>query len=233
MEKKFDVSFVLPMFNERDNIRDSIAQLRSCAGDIANDYEIVIVDDASTDDSADIVEEISKEDSQVKLFRLSKNSKFGGAFAKGFKKASKEIILYVDSDMPVGAEDIKTSFSLICEADVVTGYSNVKKGDTLLRKIISLSYNMLVKVLFGLKVRDINSGYKIVRKKVIDDLEFISRSPFIDVEIFLQAKKNNYRVKQFPMIFRTRMGGRSYIASLPIIFATFRDMFKVKINSCR
>ncbi len=233
MGEKIDISFVMPMFNEEENIGNAISEIESLAKDIADGYEIIITDDASTDKSVCVVEEIAKNNDKIKLFCLKENSKFGGAFAKCFEEATKEVILYMDSDMPVSTEDIKASIPLIHNADVVTGYSRIKKGETTLRKIISTGYNVLVKLLFGLKIHDINSGYKIVRKKVIEGVKFISRSPFIDVEIFLEAKKKDCKVKQFPLIFRARSGGRSYIASFPIILVTFRDMLKVKISLCK
>lgn len=221
------------MFNESDNIERTICMLEDLAGKIADDYEIVIVDDASTDTSASIVKGISGEDSTVKLLRMDKNTKFGGAFAKGFKNASKDIILYVDSDLPVGEEDIKESLPLIEEADIVTGYSKVKKGDTLKRKVISGVYNFIVEVLFSLRVKDINSGYKVVKRSLIEDLDFISHSPFVDVELFLHAKKRGARIKQYPLIFNERTAGKSYISSIPMIWATFTDMIKVKFHSSK
>ncbi|RKY41461.1 MAG: hypothetical protein DRP85_06295 [Candidatus Makaraimicrobium thalassicum] len=233
MKDTLSVSFVLPMFNERGNIRDTVKKIRSLAAELTGDYEIVIADDASTDGSGDIVEEMAQADDTIKLFRLRRNTKFGGAFAECFKKAAKDIILYMDSDMPVSTEDVKASLPLIRDADIVTGYSRIKKGDTVRRKIISSVYNFMVQVLFGLNVRDINSGYKIVRRDVVRDMEFVSRSPFVDVELFLHARKKHYKVRQFPVVFRSRAEGESHIARLPVIWATFTDMIKVKILSCR
>ena len=225
------VSFVLPMFNESENIEETIRTINSIAGKIAFDYEIVIVDDASTDGSADIVRRMADRDAAVKLYRLERNTRFGGAFAEGFTRASKEVIVYMDSDMPVTAEDIAASFPLIGTADIATGYSAAAKGDTLKRKIISAAYNLMVRCLFRLDIRDINSGYKIVRKDLVRGMTFISRSPFVDVELFLQARRKRARVRQFPLVFRTRSAGRSHIAKLPVIWATFMDMIKVRINS--
>lgn len=220
------------MYNEEENIEEAVSKINSIAAELTDDHEIVIVDDASTDGSAGIVERLAYGDKRIKLFRLEKNSKFGGAFAKGFMEAEKDVILYMDSDMPVALHDIKDSFPLIYGADIVTGYSKVKKGDTVFRKFVSGVYNLMVKVLFGLAVKDINSGYKIVSKALVRDIEFISRSPFIDVELFLHAKKKKARVEQFPLVFLTRSGGKSYIARVPVILATFIDMIKVKIRSC-
>ncbi|MBF0217118.1 MAG: glycosyltransferase family 2 protein [Candidatus Omnitrophica bacterium] len=224
---KASVSFVLPMFNEEDNISSSISSIKKVASELTRDFEIVVVDDASTDSSARIVSGIASNDPSVKLFVLARNTKFGGAFARGFKEARKDTVMYMDSDMPVSLEDIKGAYAYSGEFDIVTGISKVKKGDTLTRKLISGFYNLLVRTLFGLTIRDINSGFKIVKRDIVKDLEFISLSPFADVEIFLQAKRKNASIKQYPLIFRTRTGGKSYIARFPVILATFRDMFKV------
>ncbi|MEA3488810.1 MAG: glycosyltransferase [Candidatus Omnitrophota bacterium] len=233
MEERLSISFVLPMFNERDNIGATIFAVKSLAGEIAWDYEIIVVDDASTDGCGDIVEGMARDDDTIKLFRLTSNSKFGGAFARGFKNSGKDTIIYMDSDMPVKVEDIKASLPLIRAADIVTGYSRVKKGDTVKRKVMSGLYNLTVQALFGLNIKDINSGYKIVRKKVIDDIEFVSRSPFVDVELFLHARKKGFKVHQYPLVFYPRTEGRSYISSIPIMWATFADMLKVKFLSFR
>ena len=216
MQENFSISFVLPMFNESDNIEAAVSVLKALAEDLTSDYEIIIVDDASTDASVNIVRGMAERDSNIRLFALEKNTKFGGAFARGFKEAVKDVILYMDSDLPVSAEDIKKSLPLVLEADIVTGYSKIKKGETVFRKIMSGVYNLIVQTMFALNVKDINSGYKIVRRSLIDDLEFISQSPFVDVELFLHAKRKNGKVEQFPLIFNDRTGGKSYMARIPV-----------------
>ncbi len=233
MKGSLSISFVLPMFNERDNIMNTIRNIKSLAGELTGDYEIVVVDDASSDGSGDIVERMAKTDNAIKLFRLKNNTRFGGAFAEGFARATKDIILYMDSDMPVNIEDIKASFPLIENADIVTGYSRIRKGDSVKRRIISSVYNFIVQALFGLNIKDVNSGYKIVRRDLVKDLKFVSRSPFVDVEIFLHGKKKQCRIRQFPLVFKSRSGGKSHIARFPVIWATFADMLKVKILSRR
>ncbi|MFQ5952647.1 MAG: glycosyltransferase family 2 protein [Candidatus Omnitrophota bacterium] len=233
MDEKFSISFVMPMYNEEDNIAAAVSAIKSVAGEITDDFEIIIVDDASTDGSGKIIDEMADKDDTVKAFHLDENSKFGGAFAECFRRASKDVILYMDSDMPVSADDIKSSVPLIKDSDIVTGYSRVKKGESLRRKIITTVYNFMIQALFGLHIKDINSGYKIVKRSIVEDINFISKSPFVDVELFLHAKKKNGRIRQFPLIFHPRPGGKSYIARLSIIWATFLDILRVKVRSCK
>jgi glycosyltransferase involved in cell wall biosynthesis len=227
MSKRKSVSFVLPMYNESDNIERSLNVLLSLALSVADDYEIVVVDDASRDASAGIVQGMADRNEKIKLYRMSKNTKFGGAFAEGFRRASKEIVVYMDSDMPVGEEDITRTIELIDDADIVTAVSKVEKGDTAFRRLISSGYNGIVRFLFGLNIRDINSGYKVVRRSIVHDARFISESPFVDAELFLHALRKNARIKQYSLVFRKRVGGKSYISNVPMILATFRDMIKV------
>lgn len=227
MNIKPSISFVLPMYNESANIEKAITFLKNLASPITEDFEIIVVDDASKDASAAIVADIAGRDKRVKLYRMKRNTKFGGAFAEGFKRASKDIIVYMDSDMPVGTEDIMASIAMIKDADIVTAVSSIEKGDTAFRKFISEGYNALVRKMFLLNIKDINSGYKVVRREIIKDIKFISKSPFVDTEIFLHAKKKNARIKEYSLIFRSRSAGKSHIASLPMIIATFRDMIKV------
>ncbi|MBF0252585.1 MAG: glycosyltransferase family 2 protein [Candidatus Omnitrophica bacterium] len=227
MQEKFNISFVMPMYNEEANIEKTISTLILIAEEVAQDFEIVVVDDASTDSSAKIVKSLSAKENKIKFFQLEKNTMFGGAFAECFKKAEKDIIVYMDSDMPVDQKDIKSSIPLIKNYSIVTGISKIKKGDTIFRKLVSMTYNFVVRILFGLNVKDINSGYKIVKKDFVKDLKFISKSPFIDVELFLHARKKRAQITQYPLIFQPREGGKSYIASTPIMLATVRDMLKV------
>ena len=233
LPEKYSISFVLPMYNEVQNIERTVATLKGIASEIAGDHEIVIVDDGSTDGCGGLVESLAQKDPAIRLFSLERNTKFGGAFAKGFMSARKDIIVYMDSDLPVSVDDIKRSLPFIETADIVTGYSSIKKGDTLKRKIMSTVYNAMVQVMFGLNVKDINSGYKIVRRSMLEGIRFISQSPFVDVELFLQAKRKKAAVKQFALLFHPRSGGKSYMGRLPIIWATFRDMFKVRFSYLR
>jgi glycosyltransferase involved in cell wall biosynthesis len=142
----------------------------------------VLADDASSDGTGGIADRLSKEDARIKSVRLKKNTKFGGALGAGLKSASKDIIIYTDADLPVKEEDVKKGLALLEEADVVTGYSLVLKDDSLKRIVMSKVYNFLVRALFGFRIKDINSGFKIYKSKVIKDLRLISKSPFVDVE---------------------------------------------------
>ena len=225
------LSFVLPMFNESENIRTTIQEIKSLAQEITDAYEIIVVDDASTDGCGDIVEDMAHQDNHVRFFRLLRNTKFGGALSEGLRRVVYDYAMYMDSDMPVSAEDIKKSLLFIAHADIVTAYSTIRKGDTLKRKIMSSVYNFMVRTLFGIDIKDINSGYKIIRGDFLKKIKLISNSPFVDVELFLYAKRHNLKIHQYPLIFRSRSGGTSHIARPSVVLATLIDMFRIKYLS--
>lgn len=226
---RYNISFVLPMFNEAENIEDTIRKVTALAGEICADYEIVVVDDASTDGSGDIVDKAGETDKHVKSLRLKKNTKFGGALKYGLKNAAKDIVVYTDSDLPAKLEDIKKALELLDGADIVTAYSLVIKDASLKRIIMSKVYNFLVRLLFGLKLRDINSGLKIYKREVVSPLELMSNSPFVDVEIFAEARKRGFKIKQYGLIFDLRTKGTSTISRLSVVARTFWDMLAYKV----
>ena len=233
MNTRPSISFVLPMFNERDGIHRAVDTVRLLAVKLTDDYEIVVVDDASTDGCGDIVEAMAARADDIRFHRLRRNTRFGGAFAKGFKVAVKDLVVYIDSDIPARPDDILASVLSMGDAGVVTACSNVAKGDSARRRLMSYIYNLTVRCLFGLDLHDINSGCKIVRRELVEDLEFVSTSPLVDVELFLHARRKGATVKQFPLVFVPRSSGRSYISRLPVVLATLRDMLKVKVRSMR
>lgn len=226
--KGYSISFVIPMYNERETIKNTINEICAITNTLTDDYEIIISDDASDDGCADIAEELSKSRPNIKVLRLAKNTKFGGALAAGLKHAAKEIVIYTDSDLPITMSDIKKSVPIIAHADIVTGVSIVKKGASVKRKAISMVYNFLVRSLFGLNIKDVNSGYKVFRKELLRGMELLSRSPFIDAEIFVKAKERGAKILEYPLIFQPRRHGTSKVARMSVILQTFIDMLRLK-----
>ncbi|MCX5679022.1 MAG: glycosyltransferase family 2 protein [Candidatus Omnitrophica bacterium] len=220
-----NVSFVFPMFNEADNIESTIRRATELAAQISGDYEIVVADDASTDGSGDLIDRIAAKDPHLKPVHLKNNSKFGGALNAGLMAALKDVIIYTDSDFPAREEDIKKAIQMLDEADVVTAYSLAIKDSSLKRILMSKVYNFLVQSLFGLHLKDINSGLKIYKREVLQGLNLKSKSPFIDVEIFAEAVKRGFKIKQYGLIFELRTKGSSTISRMSVVTRTFWDMF--------
>jgi len=225
------VSFVFPMFNEADNIKDTIHRASVLARQISDDYEIVVADDASTDGSGEIVDKAAEEDKHIVSVRLKTNTKFGGALNAGLMAATKDIVVYTDSDFPAKEDDIRKAIQLLDGSDVVTAYSLTIKDANPKRIIMSKGYNFLVQLFFGLHLKDINSGLKIYKRKVLEGLALRSKSPFIDVEIFAEAARRGFTIKQYGLIFDMRTTGSSTISRMSVVARTFWDMLTYKFET--
>ncbi len=228
-----NISFVLPMFNEAAGIAAAVRAVSAIAKDAADDYEIIVADDGSTDGSADIVDALAKGDNHIRLIRLGRNTKFGGALKRGLKAAAKETVLYTDADLPVKKADIVEALKLMDDADIVSAYSLVIKDASLKRIIISKGYNFLVRLLFGLDMRDVNSGFKIYKRRVFDGMALRSESPFIDAEIFCEAIKKGFKIEQYGLVFQLRTKGKSTISRFSVMARSLYDMFSYWASGLR
>ena len=222
------ISYVIPMYNEKEAITHTVRELTRIALGLSRDFEIIISDDASTDGSGEVAEELARNDPRIKVVRLEKNTKFGGALRAGIEQAQKDIIVYTDSDLPVTEKNIKEALAILISCDIVTACSTVKKGETFTRVIMSRVYNFLIDFLFGTKIKDINSGLKLFKREIFEGMSLASNSPFVDVEIFVKAKRKNAVIKQYPIVFRNRERGESYISKPAVVLRTILDMLRFK-----
>ncbi|KUG21681.1 glycosyl transferase, family 2 [hydrocarbon metagenome] len=218
------------MFNEAENIGNTIARASALARELTDDYEIIVVDDASTDKSVETVKSIAKKDSHIRIVCLNVNTKMGGAIKEGLKNAAKEVIIYTDSDFPAKEEDIKNALGILRDVDIVTSYSLVIKDRKLIRIIMSKTYNILVQFFFGLNIPDVNGALKIYKKEVLTVINPKSNSPFIHPEIFAEAVKNGFKIKKYGIIFEPRTKGKSSVAKINVIARTISDMLIYKFS---
>jgi glycosyltransferase involved in cell wall biosynthesis len=226
------ISLVLPMFNEGPVVDTTLKRAVEGLERRFADFEIVVADDASTDGCAAKVEVWTRKDPRIKLVRLAHNQRFGGALCAGLLGATKDFLVYTDFDLPIRLESLPHLLEAFADADVLTGYSDAgAKYANWMSKIISLSYNFMVRALFGLRLRDINFGFKAVRRSTWEKLR--SRSPFVDAELFVQAQYLGFRVKEIPVPFVQRQLGTSHIRRLDVIAATLLDMAKLRLTLSR
>jgi glycosyltransferase involved in cell wall biosynthesis len=223
------ISLVLPMFNEGPVVEATLTHVVEGLDRLFEDFEIVVADDGSTDDSAQKVALWVARDARLKLVRLPSNQRFGGALRAGLSAASNEFLVYMDFDLPVALNCLPQILHDFSDADILTGYSDgVRKDANWRSRVISLGYNSLVRRLFGLSLRDINFGFKAMRKSVWDHLSSRSCSPFVDAELFIRAQRQGFRVKEVAVPFSQRQLGASHIRRFDVIAATLWDMARLR-----
>ena len=214
------------MYNEEAYARRAVSAARAVLMAELPDWEIVIVDDASTDGTPALVDALAREDPRVRVVRNPVNRQLGGALRAGYAAATKDLVFYTDADLAVDLHELPRAVRLLeyQEADIVAGYRFDRTSEGLVRALYTFCYNHLIRTLFGLRVRDVNFAFKLFRRSVLEKFPLTSEGSFIDAEFLLRARKAGCVVIQIGLDYFPRTRGTSTLASIPVIFAILRDM---------
>ena len=224
-----------PMWNEEEYLHRAIGAAREAcemlldAGEIA-DYELLIINDASTDSTGQIADDLAATDRRVRVVHHPKNRKLGGSLKTGFAESRGDLILYSDADLPFDMDELQKACRVMrhYEADIVSTYRLDRTGEGMVRVVYSFFYNTLVKLLFGVRMRDINFAFKLCRGRVFDHITLESEGSFIDAELIIRAKKLGFNVVQFGVDYFPRTRGVSTLSSPSVIAKLLREMFELR-----
>jgi glycosyltransferase involved in cell wall biosynthesis len=218
------------MYNEKDNIETAVTEALRVGHAITPDLEIVIVDDASTDGCGGIADRLADEHPEVKVCHHSKNRKLGGALKTGFTAATKEWILYMDSDLPIRMDDALDAVPLTENADIVIGWRR-SRAESKKREIFSKVYNWLIRTVFGLRVIDVNFAFKLFKRSYMDDILLTSEGSFIDAELLLEMQRMGARIAEIGLNYYPRVAGVSTLASYSVIFKVLAEMTSYRVEA--
>lgn len=219
------ISLVVPMFNEIDYLEKTISYALSILESFAYDFEIIIVDDASNDGSERIADFLSRDNGRIKVIHHKKNRKLGAALKTGFSAASKDIVIYVDMDMPFDFHLLREFVKLIKVADIINGY-RIDYKESFKRRLYSRIYNILIRNLFGLRVKDVNFSMKIFKKNVLDSFNLKSEGSFISAEVLIKAQYMRYKIIEVPVSYFPRYWGTSRLSTSRVIIKVIYEMIK-------
>jgi glycosyltransferase involved in cell wall biosynthesis len=217
------LSFVFPMYNEIGNIERCVAEALATGRKITSDLEVVVVDDCSTDGSGALADALAARHSELKVVHHAKNRKLGGTLRTGFASATKDWILYIDSDLPIQMDDALKAVPLTARADMVIG-SRQGRAEGLKREVMSFVYNRLIRVLFGLKVRDVNFAFKLFRRTILERITLQSEGSFIDAELLIETHRAGFTIAELPMRYYERTAGVSTLASGSVVVNILHEM---------
>jgi glycosyltransferase involved in cell wall biosynthesis len=229
------LSVFFPMWNEEDYIERAVdAAATECRllverGEI-RDYELIVVDDASTDATPQIADRLAAADPHVRVVHHPVNRKLGGSMKTGFASATGDLVLYTDADLPFDMAEVAQAVRLIryYQADIVSAYRFDRTGEGASRAVYTFFYNVLIRRLFGVRLRDINFAFKLCRSYVFDHVQLQSEGSFIDAELIIRAKRLGYEVIQFGVDYFPRTRGTSTLASLGVIRTILREMWQLR-----
>lgn len=231
-----ELSVFFPCYNEEKNIQNTVDTAIPIIRKITNTWQIILINDGSKDNTLKVLESIKKQYSpNIDIVNHPQNRGYGAALKSGLYNSKYDWICFTDSD---GQFDFKDIYLLIdkqkkTDADLTIGYYLGRKVP-FYRKWGSTLWQLAVFLLFGLKVRDIDCGFKLIKKEVIDSIDKLEaeRGPFISSELLIKAKHKGYKIVEVGVHHFKRMEGEATGAKLNVILAGFKDLLslKAKIN---
>ncbi len=230
MEKSISVthlplslSIFFPCYNDAGTIPSMVIKSDAAAKKITDDYEIIVIDDGSTDGSREILKSLQSTYAKLKLVFHDKNRGYGGALRSGFENSVKEWIFYTDGDAQYDVNELEKLIPLAGDdIDWVNGYK-IKRHDPLHRIIIGTTYQYLIKFAFGIKVKDVDCDFRLVRKKIFEKVTLEHDSGVICVEMMKKFQDSGFKFAETGVHHYFRVYGKSQIFN-------FKRLAKVLIN---
>lgn len=225
MERK-SISFVLPAYNEQDNIEKAVRVILEVAEGLdLGDYEVIIVDDGSSDRTAETIDRLKEENPHVRPIHHPTNLGYADALRTGFSGARCDLVFYTDSDLQFDVHEVKNLLPAIEDYDIVTGF-RIYRYDPLSRLALAWGYNLLARTIFRLRVRDIDCAFKLFRREVFDVIKIRSKKFFVDTEILAKARFHGFRMTEIGVRHYPRACGTSTVRPSHVL-STLRELAKI------
>lgn len=230
MKSKYSISAFFPAYNDEGTIGSMIVKIILVLREITDDYEVIVVDDCSPDNSSRIANELAKKYKEVRVIRHKKNEGYGGALKTGFNASTKDLIFYTDGDAQYNVFELKRLIPLMKEdVDLVNGFK-LNRADLLRRVILGRLYHYGAKFLFNLKIRDVDCDFRLIRKKVFDKVKLKSNSGLICVELIKKVQDAKFKIREIGVHHYWRVHGKSQFFNFRRIGRTLIDMLKLWLN---
>lgn len=224
-DRKYSLSMVVPAYNEQELIEQFIRKSIEDMSAATDDFEIVLVNDGSTDKTLEIAYNLAKEYPQLKIINLGKNLGTGANFIPGFKAASKEIIFNNTVDAFFDTRDLYKLLPYLKDYDVVSGYRSDLKANNFYQKILTVCNYLLIRVLFGLKLKAYQT-LQFHRNTFLKQVIIEARSSFISPELLIKANKSGKSIKEVEITFHSRKAGQPKGGKPHQVLRSIKDVLK-------
>lgn len=218
------ISAFFPAYNDGGTIASMVISADTTLRQLTDDYEVIVVNDGSSDYTRDILDELEKRFDHVKVVHHPQNRGYGGALRTGFATASKELIFYTDGDAQYDARELKLLLPAMNDGVALVNGYKIERSDPLHRIIIGRLYQWGVKRLFGLKLKDVDCDFRLIRRDVFDKVNLESSSGVICVELMAKVQRAGFHMTEVPVHHFHRAYGQSQFFNLPRIYRTLRNL---------
>jgi len=228
-QRQISISVFFPCFNEQENVARTVERALEVLDGLDADYEVIIVNDGSSDDTGRIADKIAHDNNRVKVVHHPTNLGYGAALQSGFRAATRELVFYTDGDGQFDIAEMPQLLPSIERFDIVSCY-RLNRQDPLTRKINAWCWTKLVCMLFGMKLCDIDCAFKLYRREIFDNIKMVSTGALVDAEILARAVRKGYTVTQTGVHHFPRAAGKQTGADVRVILRAFKELFKLYKN---
>ncbi len=226
-ESKGSITAFFPAYNDGGTIASMVLSAILVLKPLTSDYEVIVINDGSTDYTKDILDELERKYEQVRVIHHPKNKGYGGALRSGFANATKDLIFYTDGDAQYDVRDLRVLWEAMKEGvDMVNGYK-ISRSDPFYRVIIGRLYHWLAKLAFGLRIRDVDCDFRLMRRSIFDRVTLESDSGVICVEMVKKIQDAGFNIVEAPVRHYSRAYGLSQFFNFRRIARALTDMAKL------
>lgn len=227
MNHKF-LSVFFPCINEEGNIEKTVNSAEAVLKKLKITYEIIIVDDGSTDQTGQIAENLARKNSRIKVIHHPKNLGYGEALKSGFYNARYDTIVYTDGDGQFDFSEVTKFLDKIKDYDLIIGY-RIKRQDPFFRILFKQGWRLSLLTFFGLTLKDVDCGFKMVRKEVLEKIPHLesTRGAMINAELAIKAKRKGFQIAEVGVNHYPRLSGKPTGANLKVIIKSYVDLLKL------
>jgi glycosyltransferase involved in cell wall biosynthesis len=221
------ITVFFPAFNDEGSIGALVSEALDVLPRLTDDFEVLVINDGSTDSTLEVLEDLARKSTNVRIVSHESNQGYGAALRTGFRTASKELVFYTDGDGQYEVRELLALHPLLTPSvDVVNGY---KKGraDKRHRKLLGAVYNRLAHLLFSIPVRDVDCDFRLMRRDALSQVELISSSGVICVELVHKLHAAGSNFVEAPVNHYPRLHGRSQFFTLKRVGRTAFDLLSL------
>lgn len=225
------LSLFMPFYNEASLVEDVVDDTRTILDRLEREYELLLVDDGSTDGTADIIDDLVDRFDAVRAVHHDRNRGYGRALATGFFEAQHPLVGYIDGDGQFDPAEIDRFLDRIDDHDLVVGYRE-ERQDRFSRRFMGVGFNVLTRAMLPIGVRDIDCGFKLVRQDLLDQVTLRTQRT-VDAELLAKAGALGARIAEVPVTHRARDDGVSEADGLigvrtPLILKTVEELWTIR-----